>query len=186
MPKREMKNSTFILWAIIILVLIGFFLLMTFIPKGEKIPPKQISTNLHKSFDAQATIKMKDLIMEADINKTDIGACTIKVKEPKTLKGMEFQYNGNDIVVSYRGLSVKLDENSKLVSSVAAAIVNSIDTAASPSGIHVEMEKGALILTGDSDSGEFKIVLDKKTGNMLSLDIPQLDLECNFDNFIFS
>ncbi|WMJ22139.1 hypothetical protein RBG61_09010 [Paludicola sp. MB14-C6] len=180
---KEMKNKTFIIWGVILVVAIVGLTVLAF-QKGSS-PPHQISTNLSKPFDAKATVKMKDLVMVCDINKSAVGACTIKIQEPKQLKDMEFQYDGKDIKVSYKGLSVKLDENSKLASSLAAVIVNSIDTAASPSGVDVKMVGKTVQITGKSDSGNFKIVLDKASGSIMTLTLPQLDFECNFDDFIF-
>lgn len=185
MKKKEMKTSTFMIFASIILVLIVVFAIGALGKRKSTPPPHQISTNMHRPFDAKATIKMKDLIMEADVNKTDIGVATFKIKEPKSLKGMEFQYNGNDVTVSYRGLSVKLDENSKLASSIAGIIVSSIDKAASPSGVDVDIDGKALVIKGESEAGRFKILLDKNTGSIVSLNVPELDFECNFDDFMF-
>lgn len=186
MKKKEMKTSTFIIIASIILVLIMLFAVSAFGKQHKRHQPRQISTNLHKPFEAKATIKMKDLTMEADINKTDIGACTFKIKEPKSLKGMEFQYTGDDVLVSYKGLSVKLNEDSKLATSLAGIIVKSIDKAASPSGVDVEIDGKKLLVKGDSDAGKFNILLDKQTGSIISLKLPELDFECNFDDFIFN
>lgn len=185
MRKKEMKTSTFAIIGSIILVFIAIFAISAFAKRNTTQVPRQISTNLHRPFDAKATIKMKDLTMEADINKTDIGVATFKIKEPKSLKDMEFQYNGEDVTVSYRGLSVKLDENSKLASSLASIIVSSIDKAASPSGVDVDIKGKQLAINGKSDAGKFEILLDKKTGSMMSLALPELDFECNFDDFIF-
>ncbi len=182
---KEMKTRTFMIWAIVLLVFIAIFAITTFI-KPQKDAQRQISTTLHKPFDAKATIKMKDLVMEADINKTDIGACTIAITDPKQLKDMKFQYDGEDVKVSYKGLGVKLNENSKLVSSLASIIVNSIDKAASSSGVDVKIDGKTLIVSGKSDSGKFNIVLDKTTGAIMSLSLPELDFECNFTDLIFS
>lgn len=181
---KEMSNKTFIIWTVVLLVAIIGFTVFAFwrVPTAT---PRQISTNLHKPFSAKATVKMKDLVMVCDINKTDIGVCTIKIQEPKQLKDMVFQYNGDDIKVSYKGLSVTLDDDSKLVSSLASIIINSIDTAASPSGVDVKLVDKAVEITGKSDSGNFKIILDKESGSIMSLTLPELDFEANFTDFIF-
>lgn len=183
---REMKNRTFVL--AIIGVLLAFVALMCWgcsRSKSNAVPQKDVASVVAQPFDAKATIKLKDLKMTADINKTAAGQMTIKVNEPKTLEGMAFTYDGTDIRVIYKGLTVRLDENSKLVSSVASVIVNSIDAASSPSGVDVSLDNGALVVSGESDSGRFSITLDKEAGSLASIQVPELDFECRFDDFLF-
>lgn len=181
--KKEMGNKTFIVLVCVIVALIVIFAGMAI--KKKITPPKTDVPNISNPFDAKATIKMKDLVMEADINKTENGACTIKIKEPSKLKDMVFQYDGQDVKVSYKGMSVKLDDDSKLANSIASIIVKSIDKASSPSGVNVDIDGKKLLVNGESDAGKFQIALDKKTGSMLSLKVPQVDFECNFDDFVF-
>lgn len=183
---RDMKNKTFLIGIVIILA--AFVVLMCWgcsRRSGPAPTPENAAGTVAQPFDAKATIRMKDLVMTADINKTAANQLTLKVNEPATLQGMAFQYDGQNITVSYRGLSVKLDGDSKLVSSIASIIVNSIDKASSPSGVDVRIDGGALILSGQSDSGRFELALDRKNGSMASLSVPELDFECHFDDFLF-
>lgn len=181
-----MKTRTF---TIVVAALLALILGVTFLGlHGRKSakPPANLASTMSKGFDAGATIRMKDLVMVGDINKTKSGALTIAIKEPKHLKGMTFEYDGDDVSVSYKGIKIKLDENSKLVSSALSVIVNAIDKASSDSGVNVGIDGKALIVSGDCDSGKFDIKLDKKTGSMISLKLDELDFECNFDDFVFS
>lgn len=180
-----MKNRTFIICLIVIVVVFGILMFASCGKKGADPVPKSVSESLSRPFDAKAAIKMKDLVLEADINRTSPGKATIQVNEPKSLAGMNFTYDGKDIVVSYHGLSVKLDENSKLVSSLLSIIVNSIDKAASPSGVDVSLQGDQLVVSGESDSGKFNVTLDKNSRSIVSVSVPELDFECRFDDFIF-
>lgn len=183
-----MKNRTFWIWVGVIVIL--FLLLMFWGCQrkdggGAAQSPEQISAAISRPFDAKATIRLKDLVMTADINKTSADALTMIIEEPKTLSGMKFSYDGTDITVSYMGLSIKLDENSKLVSSAANLIVGALNKAASPSGIDVRLQEGALLVSGKSDDGDFSIKLDKANGSIVSIALPELDFTCNFDDFVF-
>lgn len=180
-----MKNKVFIISIIAIVAVFGLLFFLTSKPKTNKALNKQVTTSLKTPFDAKAKIKMKDLVLVADINKTDVGCATIKIAEPKSLKDMNFSYDGEDITIAYKGLSVKLDEKSKLVSSLVSIIVNSIDKAASDSGIDVKINGNALTVCGENESGKFNITIDKENGSIASINLPELDFECNFDNFLF-
>ena len=183
-----MKNRTFVICILVIIALFSGLILFSCnrgnksgaAPSGE-----QVSAAMSRPFDAKATITMKDLVLTADINRTKPGQATIQIDEPKSLAGMSFSYDGDDITVSYMGFSVKLDGDSKLVSNVASLIVNTIDKASSPSGVDVSMADGALIVSGENDSGKFSIRLDKENGSIASISVPEVDFECRFDDFLF-
>ncbi len=180
----SMKNRSFILSIVGIVAVFAVLFCFGCQPKQNKVSNKEATTNLKRPFDAKATIKMKDLVLTADINKTAVGCATIKVSEPKSLKDMKFEYDGKDIKIGYKGLSVKLDENSKLVSSLVAIIVNSIDKAASESGIDVKVEGKVLVVSGESESGKFAIKIDRESGSIATINLPELDFECRFDDFL--
>ncbi|MEG0693745.1 MAG: hypothetical protein RR444_11785 [Oscillospiraceae bacterium] len=179
-----MKNNVFILSIVGIVAVFAVLFCFSCQPKQKKVSEKEVATSLKKPFDAKATIKMKDLVLVADINKTAVGCATIKISEPKSLKDMNFEYDGKDIKIGYKGLSVKLDENSKLVSSLVAIIVNSIDKAASESGVDVKVDGKVLVVSGESDSGKFAITIDRENGSIATINLPELDFECHFDDFL--
>lgn len=178
-----MKNKIFIMWIVIILSVFG--IIMFFINYKSPNQSQDVVKNIKNPFTANATIKLKDLTVNADINKTKDGTATIKIIEPASLKDMLFQYNGDNIKIGYKGISVNLDENSKLVSSIISMIVNSIDTAASQSGIDVNIEDTALIISAKSNAGHFKLKIDRENGSIASISLPELEFECNFNEFIF-
>lgn len=176
-----MKPKLYKITVVILIALIALLCVLPFLTKSKsKTVPKNIYNSFTKPFDAQATIKMKDLVLQADVNKTSEKELTMIVKSPESLKDMKFAYDGNDIKVSFKGLNVTLDENSKLVQNVLNIIVKTINSSANSSGIDVDMKDGALIVSGDSEVGKFKTVLDKKNGSIVSINVPSLDFECNF------
>lgn len=179
-----MKNRTFILSAIGILAVFAVLFCFGCQPKQKQSFNKEAAVTLKKPFDAKATIKMRDLVLTADINKTAVGVATIKINEPKSLKDMKFEYDGKDIKIGYKGLAVRLDENSKLVSSLVAIIVNSIDKAASDSGVDVRVDGKVLIVSGESESGKFSITIDRESGSIATINLPELDFECHFNDFL--
>lgn len=183
-----MKNKSFIACLLIIMVL--FVLLMAWgcskRQPAEKAPDaEQLAASIGRPFEAKATIRMEELTLTADINKTAENAVTIIVNEPAALSGMRFTYDGQDITVSYLGLSVKLDQDSRLVSSMATGLINAINRASSPGGIHVRMEESGVAVSGQSDSGDFQLMLDPQNGSIASVNLPELDLECRFNDFLF-
>lgn len=188
-----MKNKRFI----IIICLIGaIFIFLLILPRlrnsknsdinKNSTLPRQTEVSLKNPFEAKATIKLRDLTLVADLNKTAARQATFSIKDPPALNGMTFIYNENELTVSYKGLSVKLDENSKLVKTAMSAIIAAIDKASTPGGVSVSLEDSGLKLSGETDSGGFDILLDRKNGSIARVSLPELELECSFDDFLFT
>ena len=119
---------------------------------------------------------------EADLNRTENGVCTFLFHNPAALDGMTVTLDRDTIGLSYLGLSVEADSEKVLSSSVTKAIVASINLAAEPSGVTVDVDGSAILVSGKTDSGDFTLRLDQKNQSMLTLSIPNLDLECHFSS----
>lgn len=146
---------------------------------------EKVSSSLSRGFDAKATIKMGDIEAEADINRTKEGVCTVQLTSPKGLSGMTFSFDQKNVTVSYMGLSLELDNDSVLTSSMTKAVVASINMAAEPHGVSMALEGEALVIKGTTESGDFTLKLDRSNYSVLTLSIPNLDLECNFNPFSY-
>lgn len=188
---KEMQNRTFVLWLAIIVI--GFGILFFAVgrrssarPDGQSPDAAAVASQLSQPFDAKATIRMEDLVLTADINRTAPGQLTLAVTEPAALSGMQFAYDGTDITVSYLGLSVRLNDDSVLVTSLVRMIVDAIDKASSQSGVNVSIDGETLLVSGESASGDFDIRLNPEDGSIASLHLPELDFECRFDDFLYT
>ena len=162
------------------LVLAGILLILCFAcskkSENDAIPPADMT----KSFTAKADIHFGDVAATATINRIGDGVCDVTLISPQALNGMKFQYNGDQITVSYTGMSVELDDDSLLANAMATAIVKAVDMAARDQGITMKKSGKTIIMKGENDSGEFELRLDKETGSLLELKIPSMDLECTF------
>ena len=187
---KEMRNRTFVLW--IFIIVIGFGILFFTVGRRGSSDPGQppdatkVAAQLSQPFDAKATIRMEDLVLTADVNRTVPGQLTLSVTEPAALSGMQFAYDGTDVTVSYLGLSVRLNDDSVLVTSLVRMIVDAIDKAASNSGIAVSIDGENLLVSGETAAGDFDLRLNPEDGSIASLHLPELDFECRFDNFLYT
>ena len=139
-----------------------------------------VPLNLEQGFTAKANIHFGEIEATADINRIGDGICNITLISPKALNGMNFQYNGSDIQISYLGMSIKTDDDSLLANAMTSAIVKAVDTAARGSGISMKKSGKTVLLKGENDNGNFELQVDKNTGSWLKLTIPEMDLECTF------
>lgn len=180
-----MKTKTFAFSAIALMILIVIVVATGIMRPRASGNDQHIVSKISSGFDAKATFKLKDIVMVGDVNRTANGAMTVKITEPKHLNGMTFSYDGSDITVSYLGMNLKLDDDTKLVSGAAQALIGAINKATSKTGLAVKLENKMLVLTGKSESGEFALKMDKKSGSIVSVQMDNLDFVCNFDEFLF-
>ena len=52
-------------------------------------------------------------------------------------------------------------------------------------GINVSFEDGKFLVRGETENGDFTLILDEKSGNFLSLEIPDIPMSVTFHNFKF-
>lgn len=189
MIRKEMKRSTFIILAIAIIAGILFFALMAIknSSKENAVSPKQISANLNRNFDAKATIKMHELLLTADVNRTDIGKYTIKIDEPSSLAGMVIQYDGENVSTSFHGINLNVDADSLLSSSLGKMLINSIDKASAQTGVSISSKDNVICIQGENPDkdGKFNLIMDREKGSILSISSAETDFNCNFTAFSF-
>ncbi len=151
---------------------------------GAETPPSAESAAqaVSQPFDVSAVIKMGGVEAEADLNRTENGVCTFQFRKPAALSGMAITLDRDNIGLSFLGLSVQADSEKVLSSSMTKAIVASINAAAEPSGVTVGVDGTAILIKGATESGDFLLRLDQQDQSMLTLSIPNLDLECHFSS----
>lgn len=175
-----MKNRTFWIAVGVILVIFGglFFLSGR---KPQTLSPEKAAAQLAQPFDAHVVIRMENFTMDGDLNRTAPGKAALRVTQPETLSGMQFLLDGDTVEVQWKGLSVKLDEDSRLVRAALSQIIRTLDGAAAEKGIRARMEGEALLISGEQEETRFELRLDPETGSLLSLQLPELDFDCRFD-----
>lgn len=149
---------------------------------GDAPSAESVAEAVSRPFDVVADIKMGGIEAQADLNRTEDGVCTFVFQKPSALEGMTITLDADTIGLSYLGLSVEADSEKVLSSNVTKAIVASINAAAQPNGVSVAVDGSAILVSGTTDSGDFTLRLDQKNQSMLTLSIPNLDLECHFSS----
>ena len=127
----KIKWKYVIIAVVIVALLMGVFWACSRNGNSNDIVP----LDLEQGFTAKANIHFGEIEATADINRIGDGVCNITLISPKALNGMNFQYNGSDIQISYLGMSIKTDDDSLLANAMTSAIVKAVDTAARGSGI---------------------------------------------------
>lgn len=174
------KNLNLVIPIVLVIVLVALGILIN-VNKASRTPTAEaVNEIISQPFTATANLSLGKLKATAQIGKTAAQKINFIVKEPTALKGLEFSFDGATTTAKYKGLELKLNDDSLLAKSAAAIAVNAINTAAVDSGVEVKLKDDVLLVSGDNDDGHFTLTLDKKTGALLKLTVPSLDFECNF------
>ncbi len=152
--------------------------------KNSSIPPA-VSEAYGGAYNTTANIKYRDITAQAVFTKDAGGTATVTFTSPDSLKDIKFVYTEQLVTVSYKEMEFSLDPNSFLASSVTQTVISSIDMVTRQNGVRVQLKESGLCVTGEMETGNFELVLDKESGNALRLNVPQDELEVEFVNFSF-
>ena len=183
------KKKPFPIYLVIGIVLVVIAAVAIFLirsnAKLSESEQQSVTDSLQQPFSATATIRLEQMTAVADINRTAENTFTFQLVEPQALKDLSFQYNGSDITASYHGMSVTIGDDSMIAKALAGILFRSINEATKGSGVEISEADGILTLKGEGDGGNFTMQIDPKKNTILDLQVPSLDLSCEFSDFLF-
>lgn len=138
---------------------------------------------LANSFTAAVDITYNELSISGDISRTADNKISLTVNSPEALKGLTFNFDGNNTTVSYYGISFELPENTASAKACINAISLAIDNALNGTDTTKNQKDGKLEINGKIADGEYTAIINEKTGIPLSIIIPDLNLSCTFSSF---
>lgn len=137
---------------------------------------------LIKSFECDMHVVSRERDYLCHLRRTDENA-TLTVKEPSELDGLELEYSSGVYSVTFKGLTMSLDDSkTQLTQHFADGVMKVLDKTFSFESISAVQENGAWVYDGETTYGEFEICFDKD-GRILSLNIPKLKTKITFENF---
>lgn len=151
----------------------------------EEIKPKPPLSKHTGNYTTDARIKYKELSAVAKISQETPSSCSVEFESPPSLSGMAFVFKSDKVDLNYKGLSFTYSPESIPGGAIAKLATSAINRAMKDDGLSVVQEDGALRINGVMESGSFSLTLDKKTGNLMKLSVPEEELEIEFENFTF-
>ncbi len=137
---------------------------------------------LIKNFDCDMRVASRGRNYLCHLRRLD-GSSTLTVKTPKELDGLELEYQGGVYSVTFKGLTMSLDDSkSQLTQYFADGVMKVLDKTFSLESISSSQVDGIWTYDGDTTYGEFELKFDRD-GKLLELKIPKLDTEIVFENF---
>ena len=160
------------------LVLLTALLLCTACNSQNKNPEKPVTTG----FACDVDMTYQDMRVKGHLTRMSAGTLKMEFTEPATLNGMSMEWDGETISVKYAGLSFGVDPAAVPESALGKGLLDALD-AGFRSGGEGQMTDKGLSVTGQSVNGQFEMLSDPQTGQLLSLKIPELKVAATFSNF---
>ena len=174
-----------VLFRVTVFLLVGailFLFLRLLLPDGSIKNGGRLLDGL-LDFTCKASVSYNGLTAEADVAHSPDGTTRITLNTPETLKGLQFDFSNEGASLNYKGLKLDVDAASFLASSMTAVIADTFAAALTDAAFEVTEQNGALAYTARGNGGSFTLTFDKESGAPLSLNVPSLDLLCEFTEY---
>lgn len=160
------------------LALLTAVLVCTACNSSANEPEKPVTTG----FECDVNMTYQDMQVKGHLTRESAGTLQITFTEPAGLDGMSMQWDGENVTMKMGGISFGVDPSAIPQSALGKGLLDALDAGFRSSESGQMTEKG-LATTGDSVNGQFEILSDPENGQLLSMQIPELNVAATFSNF---
>ena len=148
---------------------------------GEQKAAEQIGT----PFTSQAKFTYRGVSACMDIVSEPERSYTLTFTEPASMQDMKMVFTKEQVEFEYKGMQFAVKPEQISDGAVGRLLMDSIEAAAGKENITLNSAEGVITVRSRIDSGEFLLKLDEKTGNFLSLALPEQEFYLEFSDFSF-
>jgi|GEM_PF-3592388 hypothetical protein len=141
--------------------------------------PASGKPDIPADISVSANIDYKGKNYKANIVKT-ASTYAVEITDPPTLKGLKWSFDGVNTEISYKGIKTDLGDKSLLSGAISNAVIGAINNAAGDSGVKVAAGGNSYSISGKTESGNYVLSVDKTTGEIKKLEIPDIDFSALF------
>ncbi len=134
-------------------------------------------------FSCNAAIAYDDFSATALLERYGDGAWSAEFSEPTTLSGVRLDFLDGDVTASYKGLSFSVPKDAVPVKALIAGLIEVFDESLKSNSLKGVAENGKITVSGSLSQGDYSIVFDENTGNLLSFEMPGSGLKMVFSDF---
>lgn len=145
--------------------------------------PQTAAESLTQPFESTISVRYRDIDATAVLSKQSPGSCTVTFQSPATLRDMSMVFTADQVSLSYNQLRASFSPDTIPGAAVSKLLVSAINAAVKDQGVSVDYQDDVLTITGDLEAGSFSLSLDKESGNLLRLSVPEEDFEAEFSGF---
>ncbi|MFA5657705.1 MAG: hypothetical protein WC900_00280 [Oscillospiraceae bacterium] len=144
---------------------------------------KADAVDLNRLYSVSAEISIDDFTTSAVLSRLGNGAWDLSFTAPENINGLTVTYLNETAEISYKGLSFSIPNEEIPASAIAEALTKSLDNAAFSAEVEFTEKNGKIKAKGKISDNEYELSIDKKSGAVLSLEIPDINFEADFSDF---
>ncbi|MEM1483402.1 hypothetical protein V6615_00830 [Oscillospiraceae bacterium PP1C4] len=151
--------------------------------KEKEKAAADVQSKISQSFQTTAKVNYKDLEAVMTIYKKPMNCATVMFESPDSLKDMKLTFYPEKVGIEYKDMKFDFVPDSLPGKAASKLVLSALNTAMNDDGVSIEQNGSQLIINGKIDAGDFSLVIDAASGNILKLTIPNSDLEMEILNF---
>ncbi|MDD4546688.1 MAG: hypothetical protein PHR24_05275 [Oscillospiraceae bacterium] len=133
-------------------------------------------------FSCNIEVKYDEMNVKGYLTRSAAGTLCFDIAEPETLKDLSMQWDGSEISIKLNGISFNVEPDKVPQSALGKCILGALDSALGVRDVGELTDEG-LLTKGVSSAGDYEIISDPATGNLLNLRMPSVKLEATFSDF---
>ncbi|HCC34167.1 MAG TPA: hypothetical protein DEQ02_00420 [Ruminococcaceae bacterium] len=142
-----------------------------------------VPETIKQGFSCDAKIRYGDMDLTVKVSRPGLQECIVEVIDPPPLDGLKMHWQGEDMSMSYKGLSLDLIDEMFPDTAFAGALNNVFNSLAAAQSLKVKEEDGRMTFSGTGDSGGYSVTMNMQTGQLESISVPSLGLDVDFIAF---
>lgn len=149
---------------------------------GEKKTMKSAKTGLSSAFSCDMKLLYDDSEFCGKITRSGTGLWNIEFTAPETLAGVKLSFINDDVTASYKGLDFTIPKKAMPVKSIISNLISAVDELAGSEEMQCVTNDGEIIVEGELEQGEYKLVMDEKSGCVKSFEMKNIKAYLTFEN----
>lgn len=138
------------------------------------------ASDIENTFESSVKVNYGGKQYECELSHTPEHVNIVKVIKPENLRGLTFSWENGVCDVSWHDLRCEFSKEILPENSFISEIVNVLNSVSSPDSLEACTQEGEYkSFEGKCDSGNFKILIDKK-GSIKKISIPDKGIDAEF------
>lgn len=134
---------------------------------------KSAVTPTTDGFRCRVSLDYGGTVYEATLDRLDTAQATLTVAKPATLKGLTMTWDGQEVSVTYAGMTMSFEEATLPVSAAVTLLCRTLDACR-------DQAEARSVYEGEIEGIPYTLAFDDQTGMPLTLSVPSVPIRAAF------
>ena len=130
-------------------------------------------TPVADGFRCRVSLDYGGAVYEATLDRLDASQAMLTIAKPETLKGLTMTWNGQEVSMTYAGMTMSLEEASLPVSAAVKLLCRTLDACR-------DQAEARSVCEGTIEGIPYTVTFDDQTGMPLTLSVPSVPIQVVF------